>query len=180
MTVDVLMLDPADHADLYLGEYVRDVALVCIPRPNGRRAFALHRDVLAAVGCRADVRTAAARSAAGRDLLLVQAWTAAHAFRDVFVCHADFVHDPRWFTDLADAFARAGANTHLVCDDTVTGKVLDWADEHHHPISTVAPVLPPPAVPPDGADGQAVFPQMLPEADFYLWLARCRDLVPPA
>lgn len=181
MTVNVLLLDPNDHTDLYLSEYVRDGALVCMPRPNGRRAFALHRDVLAAMGCRSDVRTATARSAVGRDLLLVQAWTAAHAFRHVYVCHADFVHHPRWFTDLADAFARAGAATHLVCDNTVTGKVLDWADEHDHTISTAAPVLPPPSVVVDDeADGQVVFPQMLPDADFYLWLARCRDLLPAA
>lgn len=179
MTVNVLLLDPAEHSRLYMGDLVRGGALVCMPRPNGRRPFVLHRDVLAAMGCRSDVRTATARSPVGRDLLLIQAWTSAHAFRDVYVCHADFVADPRWFTKLADAFTQAGAATHLVCDDTVTGKILDWADEHQHPISTEEPVLPAEQAP-DKEATTSSYPQMLPNADFYLWFARCRDLLSPA
>jgi hypothetical protein len=179
VTVDVMLLDPDEHSNLYLGDYVRDGALVCLPRP-ARRAFALHRDVLGAMGCRSDVRTATQRARVGRDLLLVQAWTVAHGFRHVFVCHADLVTDPRWFGDLTSAFAAAGAATHLVCDNTIPGKVLDWADEHGYPIVTRTPTLPPPsAIPPHWAEGAFSFPQMLPEADFYIWLARCRDLLSP-
>lgn len=179
MTVDVRLLDAAAHSALYLGEFVRDGALVVIAR-SSRRPYALHWDVLSAMGCRTDVKGATARRGEARELDLIAAWTTAHGFRDVYICHADYVTQPAWFGPLADAFARGGASTHLVSDNTTRAKLCDWAEQQGHPIvTTVDPLPDPPSYPvPSDVDGD--FPQMLPEADFYLWLARCRDLLAPA
>ncbi|QLQ15602.1 MAG: hypothetical protein HZY73_07825 [Micropruina sp.] len=177
MTVDVMLLDPAVHSEMYLGGYVRGEALVAMARKS-RRPYQLHLDVLTAMGCRPDVRGATTRRGPGRELDLISAWTYAHEFAHIYVCHADYVTDPRWFSTLAEALARAGASTHLVCDSTTGATLCDWADSEGHPILTDPPRLPRADEHPDAAS-VGDYPQMLPEADFYLWLARCRDLLAP-
>lgn len=163
---------------------VDDGIVLVVGRPSAR-PVALHREVLAGLGARDDVRGAARRHGPDRDILLTRAWVAAHRARALVVAHADLCGSPTWFGPVAEAVSGAGASLALVCDDTGGDKVADWVESVGGSVagpdeldaflkSAIRPRLEvdDTLAPSESADA---FPALLPQAAFYSFRARCRD-----
>lgn len=187
MNVSLFLVPPERTTELVRSRGpVEDGIVVVVGRPSAR-PVALHREVLAGLGARDDVRGAARRHGPDRDLLLTRAWVAAHRARAVVVAHADLCGNPAWFGPVAEAVEDAGAKLALVCDDTGGEKVGDWVDSvggssggeadldaflhaSVHPGRKRTVERPASAT----TDPDA-FPALLPHAAFYTFLVRCRD-----
>lgn len=164
-----------------------DGLLIITARPH-RNQYALHMDLLAGLGARDDVFCASKKPGPERELMLLQSWIVAHRIRLVVVAHADMIPMPQWFGPVTDAVEAAGAVLALVCDDDIDpARIAAWLDSVEGisgdvddlqallPASAPHPVTEPDVGPPNDTDD---FPVLLPQAAFYLFRARCRDLLP--
>ena len=190
MNVSLFLVPPERTTELVRSRRPVDDGIVVVVGRPGARPVALHREVLAGLGAREDVRGAARRHGPDRDLLLTRAWVAAHRARAVVVAHADLCGSPAWFGPLDEAVGAAGASLVLVCDDTGGEKVADWVDSVGGSMAgpdeldafLESAIRPCPVV--DDRRGPAgrtdVFPALLPQAAFYSFRARCRDILDAA
>lgn len=185
MNIELWLVPPAAHTALLRENYQVDGGNVVVTGRPHRRAHALHRDVLAAMGARDDVNGASSRDGAERELLLIRAWATAHRLNTLVIAHADMVNSPAWFGPLAEAVEGAGGRLVLVCDDN-TGEqpVADWVESvgghvtSHPSAAPIALTHTPDQIAPPIPTGMEVFPALLPKRAFYAFRATCRDVLP--
>lgn len=179
-----LWADPTDHSRaIREAGTVDDGVVLSVVRPH-RRPYTFHRDVLAAIGARHDVRGANARSGAGRELALIESWLTGYRVEAVVLAHADLIGVPKWIAPIAEAVEAAGADLVLVSDDSAGGQFADWCAANGMPVETGQDpsrltVRAAYQKPPEERAARP-FPVHVPRAAFYVWRARARDTLPPA
>ena len=170
-------------------------------RPT-RHAWGMGQAILAAMGVRNDLRGNGRNH--GEDLEILTAWLHAHRVRMLVIRQADMLAT-HVLNDLLHILTALGADLALTVDDTATGGIYDWVELrcgtiNHDPARLHAALAlhtrnaPEPHAAPSRSTGRTAidavrgtsetasqasddFPRVLPSADFYLFRARCRDLL---
>lgn len=149
------------------------------PRPS-LISWAIGQSLLEALGIRSEL------FGSGRDhdedMLVASAWLIAHHIEIVVVRHASIIKKREMLDSLLLLCSGAGAHLALTCDESSGEHLYEWVEQHGHieigdrPLYATLAAASRPLTPEDRRQGDE-FPRFLPKVDFYLFRARCREVL---
>lgn len=146
-----------------------------------RNAWTLSQDLLLGLGARHDLPGAGRNH--GQDIALLTCWIRAYDIRLIVMLNAHLVPYPRLLSFLLDLGRATRCDVALTHDESTITPVVDWARDRGARVHTSAQPLTaamtrtaraPYALP---TDDPALFPQFLPNVDFYAFRGMCQELL---